>query len=118
MGVILSLTAYLLVAILAPFGILYQTIFHFKTLKKYFFNIAISLDQLGNTICAGLLDLTMIKKESHSRFGFPDETVSSVLGKNKVFDTLTLFGRFISYILNTIQKDHVEKGIEKDEGNS
>jgi hypothetical protein len=117
MGIILSITAYFLVAVFAPIGILYQVFFKFKTLKRYFFFIAISLDQLGNTICAGLLDLTLITKDSHSMFGSPDETVSSVLGKNKAFDTLTLLGKFICKILNTIQKDHVEKGIEKDEGN-
>lgn len=114
MSIILTITAYLLVAILAPVGILFQILFQFKTLKKYFFNIAISLDQLGNTICAGLLCLTLTKGECIP-FGNPDSTVSSILGKNKAKKTLTLFGSLICKILNTIEKDHVEKGIENDE---
>lgn len=103
-----------MVAFLSPFGVLYNFLFNWKTRQKYFFNIAVSLDQLGNTICAGLLNVVMTKGE-YIKFGFPDETVSGVLGKNKAKGTLTLIGRGLCKVLNKIQENHVENAIEADE---
>jgi hypothetical protein len=49
-------------------------------------------------------------------FGFPDETLSSVFGKNKRSKTLTKFGSVWAWLLNKIERNHVEKSIEEDEG--
>ncbi len=114
MNILLITLAFVLVAILSPFGIIYNLLFNWKTRKEYFFNIAVSLDQLGNTICAGLLNLVMTKGE-YIKFGHTDETVSGVLGKNKANGTLTVTGMRLCNFLNKIDKNHVEDAIELDE---
>ena len=91
-------------------------------ISNYFFNLALSIDQLGNVLCAPLFNLVLIK---HKRiwqfeslllvsyeFGNPDETISSVLGRNKLKNNLTYIGKTLAKILNLIEKDHVEKAIE------
>lgn len=49
------------------------------------------------------------------KFGNIDETLSSVYGKNEALGTLTMFGRFFMWVLNTLDKDHGKKSIETDE---
>ena len=101
--------------ILFPLGWLYS-LFTFKLsirkLSGYFKAIAISIDQLGNVVMANLMNDTLIKDDGH-KFGDPDETISMVLGLNKKEKSLTNIGINIADILNKIEKDHVEKAIEK-----
>lgn len=101
--------------ILFPLGWLYS-LFTFKLsirkLSGYFKAIAISIDQLGNVVMANLMNDTLIKDNGH-KFGDPDETISMVLGLNKREKSLTSMGIRIADILNKIEKDHVEKAIEK-----
>jgi len=49
----------------------------------------------------------LVKKGKH--FGDEDETISSVLGRN--IDNLTIAGKCLVWLLNTIEKDHVQKAI-------
>ena len=65
-------------------------------------------------MCRSLFNDILIKKEGF-RFGNPDETISSVCGRNKSVDTLLPLGKSLSKLLNKIEKDHVEKSIELDE---
>lgn len=101
--------------ILFPLGWLYS-LFTFKLsirkLSGYFKAIAISIDQLGNVVMANLMNDTLIKDDGH-KFGDPDETISMVLGLNKKEKSLTNIGINIADILNKIEKNHVEKAIEK-----
>lgn len=64
---------------------------------KYFFNILVSLDQLGNTLIGG----------------DPDETISSRAGK-------TMENSILSYwlcrVLHVLDPNHCKKSIEPDEG--
>jgi 8-oxo-dGTP diphosphatase len=83
--------------------------------RKYFYNIARAIDQLGNVVCARLFNLTLIKHYSIYKFGNEDETISSVIGKNKLNNTLTFIGRFLYYFLELIDKNHSIKAIEEDE---
>jgi hypothetical protein len=53
----------------------------------------------------------MIKKDGY-RFGNEDVTISHVLGVNKRFNNLTYTGKALAWLLNKIEKDHVEKAIE------
>jgi hypothetical protein len=39
-------------------------------------------------------------------------TISHVLGVNKEFKNLTYTGKALAWLLNKIEKDHVEKAIE------
>lgn len=89
-----------------------------RHLAEYFRKIAISVDQLWNVTCPTLmmgLFLTWEKKDP-IKFGHEDETVSSVLGKNKEIETLSRVGRRLDSILNRLDPWHSLNSIERDEG--
>lgn len=108
MEIFLILIAFILVGVISPFGILFNLLFNWKNRKKYFLSIAISLDQLGNTTCSTLLNMTCLRGEYVS-FGDPDDTISAVLGKNKANKTLSDFGKKVTNLLNELDENHVEK---------
>ena len=111
-GFILVIIALLLSVFLLPIGFAFQIVTSlFKAVDKYLFQIAKSIDQLGNVVCEQLLNVTMIKKNGY-KFGNEDVTISHVLGVNKGKQTLTWTGEALAWLLNTIEKDHVEKAIE------
>lgn len=111
----LFLTAVILGIILIPLGIVFAFLrltlsFRFKALLKGFsqllLQIAISIDQLGNTACAYLFNATLIKEDIYAPFGDPDETISSVLGRNKLLQNLTKTGILLDKILNLFDENH------------
>jgi hypothetical protein len=111
-GLILVILAIGLSVVILPIGFAFQVLTAlFKAIDKYLFRIAKSIDQLGNVVCEHLLNVTMIKKNGY-KFGNEDVTISHVLGVNKLNKTLTWTGAALSWLLNTIEKDHVEKAIE------
>jgi hypothetical protein len=111
-GFILLIIALILSVVLLPVGLIFQIIVtFFKGINTYLFTIAKSIDQLGNVVCADLFNYTMIKKNGY-KFGNEDVTISHVLGINKKINTLTFTGKSLSWLLNAIDKDHVEKSIE------
>ena len=113
-GFILLIIALLLSLVLLPVGFIFQIIVTlFKGINTYLFTIAKSIDQLGNVVCADLFNTTLIKKGGYT-FGNEDVTISHVLGMNKKINTLTFTGKTLSWLLNIIEKDHVEKAIEYD----
>ena len=115
MNIFLVLIAALFLSILClPAFIFELSTFSYKKLNNYFLDIAIAVDQLGNVFCRHLLNKALAKNSKHL-FGNPDETVSGVLGKNKKAGTLTKLGLWIADNLNMLEKNHVEKAIEKDE---
>jgi hypothetical protein len=113
-AIILSIVAYLLICIMAIPAILFGTIMSIEKneLNAYFMNIAVSLDQFGNTICKYLFNAVLIKKNGY-QFGNVDETISSVLGKNYVNKTCTIIGLFFCTLLGKLDKNHVEKSIDE-----
>jgi len=114
MGFILALIAVLLTYIFSPFLMLYAmfTAPSIKAINRYFFKIAISVDQMGNVIGTAFFNHTVIKENGH-KFGNPDETISSVLGRNYQTNTLTLFGRSMRYYLDRIEPNHCVNSIGK-----
>jgi len=111
-GFILLVIALGLSIILLPVGFAFQVVTNlFKSINKYLFTIAKSIDQLGNVVCADLFNTTLIKKGGYT-FGNEDVTISHVLGMNKKINTLTFTGKLLSNFLNLIDKQHVEKAIE------
>ena len=68
-------------------------------MKKYLFNILISIDQLINTILGGC----------------PDETISSRMGKHVVKKD-NFICNIICKLLNLIDENHCVKSIEYDRG--
>ena len=115
-GLILYLTALILKLVFYPIGFTYScllTLFKngYAELDGYLFKCAIADDQQANTYLAKLFNDILIKKGGH-KFGNPDETISSVLGKNLLKGKLSLAGKLLNWILNLIEKDHSIKSIE------
>lgn len=108
MGFVLFLVALILSVILFPIAFVYSIA---KLILGYtsrlLFTVAIGIDMIGNVVCADLFNDLLIKKDGH-RFGSINETVSKVLGLNKRTNTLSKTGMFLSNLLNTIHKRHVE----------
>jgi hypothetical protein len=114
-GFFLLLIAVLLSIILYPIGWIYSIITFrgsLKKLGKWWYVMAVSIDQLGNVVMSTLFNDILIRKYG-IEFGDEDQTISMVLGVNKKIGTLTPLGKFIADVLNKIDPNHVEKAIEK-----
>ena len=74
-------------------------------MKKYFWNVLVSIDQLINTIFGG----------------DPDETLSSRMGKwvrtGKKKGVRKIVYKISNWVVELFEKDHFKKSIEEDEGN-
>jgi len=79
--------------------------------SKYHLNLAIAKDQYGNALCQYIFNCLLITKQGY-KFGNIDETISSVIGKNKMSKTLSPLGRLLDYLLNLFEKDHSTKSID------
>ena len=122
MGFILFIISIILLIPSFPIGITYalfsilfskySTRIKNKELNLYFRKLAIAVDQFGNVLMGPLFNKILITKDSKHKFGNVDETISSVLGKNKLDNTLTKLGKWLANFLNKREKDHVEKAIE------
>lgn len=77
----------------------------FRQLKVWFYGSARSIDMFGNVIGADLFNDIFITKDGY-KFGKRGETISSVLGKNQLNDTLTIWGNRLRKILDFIETDH------------
>ena len=78
-----------------------------KTLSTYFLEVAISIDNTGNVMMQYLLnDLLLIKRPTTYYFGNKKETISSVIGKNSLTNTLSPLGKALNAFLDWIDKDH------------
>lgn len=118
-GLILFIISTFLACLIYPIGFLYSvglTLIKsgYKRLDDYLFNCALATDQHANVFLAKLFNDIMIKQGGH-KFGNPDETISSVLGKNKLMGKLSCFGKCLDYILHLLDNNHSIKSIEEDE---
>ena len=118
-GLILFIVSTFLACLIYPIAFLYSiglTLLKsgYKTLDDYLFNCAYATDQHANVFLAKLFNDVMIKTGGH-KFGNPDETISSVLGKNKLMGKLSLCGKCLDYILHLLDENHSIKSIEHDE---
>jgi len=71
-----------------------------SVVKRYIWNLLISIDQLCNTILGG----------------YPDETMSSRMGKHLIKKPDCPLCKFLCGLLNKIDPNHCIDAIEKDEG--
>jgi hypothetical protein len=112
MSFILFCIATLLLVITAPLGFVYALIRQTcsskaKSLNIYFIEMALVLDEVGNVTMQHLLnDILLIKNNQAYLFGNKDETISSVIGKNSLTNTLSPLGRALNSFLNFLDKDH------------
>jgi hypothetical protein len=72
--------------------------FKWEILKGYFRETALDIDIFGNKNFRTLFNTTLITKQGY-QFGQKNETISSVLGKNYITDTLTTTGKVLVKIL-------------------
>ena len=105
-------TAFVLLATTTPIGFVYALlrqlfIGKIKTLQIYFIEVALALDNAGNVIMQHLLNDTLLVKNTNTyQFGNKKETISSVIGKNHLTNTLSPLGKALNSFLNFIDKDH------------
>lgn len=121
MGLILFIIAVVFTTFFTVLWIPYSIIWHIvtfqpksglKKLNKYFYQLAIIVDVFGNESLETLFNKIMIKGHGKFLFGGDDrDTISYVIAVNKRRGTLTRFGRFWGWFLNTVDKDHLDKAI-------
>jgi hypothetical protein len=119
----LFLIAGMLVAFLFPFALVFSFIRGiykrkpkdwYKSTSLYFFTMAFALDKFGNVLIAPMFNTIMIKSSPQFLlFGDPEETISSCLGRNDMYDNLSWLGTLIKDILNFIDPDHCQKAANK-----
>ena len=104
--------AFVLLVTTTPIGFVYALLRQLfvgkiKTLQIYFIEVALALDKAGNVIMQHLLnDALLIKNINTYQFGNKKETISSVIGKNHLTNTLSPLGKALNSFLNFIDKDH------------
>lgn len=123
----LFIVSLFLIVVLGGLGIIYSILKYIFTLNinkslnhfsKLFLSIAHSIDQTGNVMCSNLFnDLLLDNKKQYIKFGNADETISSVLGKNKKQGSLNALGGVLVNMLNFLDKNHVEKASEHPSNN-
>ncbi len=83
-------------------------------MKIYFFRLFIAVDQLLNVILGPLLNILLAAPKGS--FGYPDETLSSVLGKLRLAQEGNWLAVLLYKLLNKLDPNHCEDSIERDEG--
>lgn len=79
--------------------------------KGYFLSTARSIDVFGCREFRTLWNKMLITKEGY-KFGKDGETISSCLGKNELYGTLTKTGKALVWVLDKCEKDHCYKSIQ------
>ncbi len=117
MSFLLFIISLVLRRILEPFVYLYNAaIALFKgEWDQYNMDLAIAIDQYGNGLCRHLFNQVLIKKTAVNKFGNIDETISSVIGKNKVAGTLTWLGTAVDILLDSLDPNHSIDAIDNTE---
>lgn len=117
MNFLLVILAKLLYLAIEPINFIYVILikkkFTWKRLNGYFKNEALAIDRFGNSQYRSLFNCWFAKSDGY-KFGNINETISSVLGKNEYFGTLTKTGKTLVKILNFIDKNHYAKSIDWD----
>lgn len=116
-GLFLLIISTVLKVVLSPILYLYGVA---RSLLKCGFNqwnfdLAIAKDQYGNCLGKWLFNDILITNKSNHHFGNIDETISSVIGKNKKDGTLSLVGRAIDGILELLDPNHSIDAIDETE---
>lgn len=117
MGFLLFIISLILKRLLEPFIYLFNSIAALTRgeWNQYNTDLAIAIDQYGNGLSKYLFNMLLIKKESVHKFGNIDETISSVIGKNKVAGTLTWGGRRLDVFLEGVDPNHSVDAIDNTE---
>ena len=112
-NIVLLILALLLAVVLFPVGWVHGLItlrLSISRLSHYFLTISLSIDQMGNVILAPLFNKIMIKRNGY-KFGDEDETISYVLGRNQITETLSKCGNLLANLLDWIDPNHCDKTV-------
>ncbi|MEY5050039.1 MAG: hypothetical protein RLZZ175_3407 [Bacteroidota bacterium] len=112
-NIILLILSLLLAVVLFPIGWLHGLItlrLSISRLSHYLLTISLSIDQMGNVILAPLFNRIMIKRNGY-KFGDEDETISYVLGRNQITETLSKCGNLLANLLDWIDPNHCVKTV-------
>ncbi len=109
------------VQLFKPMWRLFTAFLFYQVWCGYVFRILIWLDQGMNTLAGPLLNFALYleakirgtNRTLIAKFGFADETLSSVFGKNK---KLSLWCGWIAWGLDKIDRGHTDLALERDEG--
>jgi len=109
---------YLLLPIVALFMILkYLLTGDKRTLSVWFWRTARAIDVFANVNGAEFFNAIFIIEGGY-KFGNPQETISSVIGKNQRDKTLSLAGNILRWMLDRISQDHCLNSINLDVTNT
>lgn len=116
MWLLLNIISSILKWAFAPFLFLYGSVrsVFTKNFDQYNKSISISKDQYGNAVGQYFFNDLFVKTGGEC-FGNPDETISSVVGKNFKSGTLSKLGNYFKSFLDFFENDHSIKAIESDE---
>ena len=81
-----------------------------SSFKNYFYSSAMAIDKFGNRELRTLWNLLLRTSQGY-KFGDERETISSALGKNKRYGTLSITGKLLDWVLNLFDKNHSLKSI-------
>ncbi len=110
MGFVLFIVAITILSIIGIPMMILGIIISGKKADKYCYDLAFTIDQSGNVLCAPVFNIIFIKDKTKGKlYGNPDETISHVTGVNYLAGNLRLPGLVLKWILNTLDKNHVEK---------
>ena len=110
--------AFVLIVTTTPIGFVYallRQLFLGKiiTFQIYFIELALALDNAGNVIMQHLLNDTLLTKNTNTYlFGNKKETISSVIGKNHLSNTLSPLGKALNRFLNWLDREHSLNSID------
>lgn len=113
MDILLFIIASVIKFVFTPFVWVYSAIFALKhgEFNKWYRELAIAKDAYGNVLMQYGLNQAFRKSEGY-KFGNRKETISSVIGKNKIMNTLTPPGKLVDWILEKAEKNHSIKSID------
>ena len=112
-GTLLYLVSLILLFIFYPIGYIWSLIIvKWAKLGRYNENVAIGIDVLGNIFLAPVLNKYFVTNKGY-QFGYRGETISSVLGKNKIVNMLSALGKTLANLLDKIDKNHCINSIDK-----
>lgn len=112
-NIVLLILALFLAVVLFPIGWvhgLFTLRLSMARLSHYLLTISLSIDQMGNVILAPLFNRIMIKRNGY-KFGDEDETISYVLGRNQITETLSKLGNLLANLLDLIDPNHCVKTV-------
>lgn len=116
-NLLLNVVALLLYIAITPINFLYVVFFKLHNedflsrISGYFKVTAIAIDRFGNVNFKGLFNSLFLTNKDLP-FGDYHETISSCLGKNQLFGSLSRAGRILTWILDLIETDHCIKSIK------